>query len=61
MGRLAPKLRAELPSGARILSHTFALRGWQPLRTVVVRDLYRTPVYLYAAPGPAASATPMAP
>ena len=51
MGRLAPKLSGELPPGARILSHTFALRGWQPLRTLVVDDLYRTPIYLYEAPG----------
>lgn len=52
MARLAPKLLAELPPGARILSHTFALRGWQPLRTLVVDDLYRTPIYLYAVPEP---------
>ncbi len=58
MGRLAPKLRAELPAGACILSHTFALRGWQPLRTIVVGDLYRTPIYLYAAPGPASLERP---
>ncbi len=48
MARLAPKLLAELPPGARILSHTFALRGWKPVRTLVVDDLYRTPIYLYA-------------
>jgi hypothetical protein len=47
MSRLAPKLLAELPPGTRILSHTFALRGWKPLRTLVVDDLYRTPIYLY--------------
>jgi hypothetical protein len=50
MTRLASKLLAELPPGARILSHTFALRGWTPLRTLVVPDLYRTPIYLYAVP-----------
>jgi SAM-dependent methyltransferase len=52
MRRLAPKLAQELPRGAFILSHTFALRGWTPRRTTVAGDLYRTPVYLYAAPGP---------
>ncbi|WP_225409510.1 class I SAM-dependent methyltransferase [Stigmatella hybrida] len=51
MRRLAPKLTQELPRGAFILSHTFALRGWTPRRTAVTADLYRTPVYLYAAPG----------
>ena len=50
MRRLAPKLSAELAPGTRILSHTFALRGWKPLRTLVVGDLYRTPIYLYEVP-----------
>lgn len=51
--RLAPKLLAELPPGARILSHTFALRGWKPVRSLVVNDLYRTPIYLYTVPAQA--------
>ncbi len=50
MTRLAPKLSTELAPGTRILSHTFALRGWKPLRTLVVDDLYRTPIYLYEVP-----------
>ncbi|PTL78130.1 trans-aconitate 2-methyltransferase [Vitiosangium sp. GDMCC 1.1324] len=50
MLRLAPKLSEELAPGTRILSHTFALRGWKPLRTLVVDDLYRTPIYLYEVP-----------
>lgn len=50
MTRLGPKLSEELAPGTRILSHTFALRGWKPLRTLVVDDLYRTPVYLYEVP-----------
>ena len=50
MARLGPKLVAELPPGGRIVSSTFALRGWRPLRTVVVDDLYRTPLYLYEVP-----------
>jgi hypothetical protein len=48
MTRLAPKLLAELAPGARVLTHTFALRGWKPLHTFLVNDLYRTPIYLYA-------------
>lgn len=51
MLRLAPKLAAELAPGTPILSHTFALRGWTPTRTLVTADLYRTRVYRYAAPG----------
>jgi hypothetical protein len=50
MTRLAPRLSTELAPGTRILSHTFALRGWKPLRTLVVDDLYRTPIYLYEVP-----------
>ncbi|MFL5343765.1 MAG: SAM-dependent methyltransferase, partial [Hyalangium sp.] len=53
MARLAPKLLAELPPGARVLSHTFALRGWKPERSLVVDDLYRTPIYLYTVPAQA--------
>lgn len=54
MTRLTPKLLAELTPGTRILSHTFALRGWKPVRTLVVDDLYRTPIYLYAVPAQSA-------
>lgn len=49
MARLAPKLLAELTPRTPILSHTFALRGWTPVRTVQVEDLYRTRIYLYEA------------
>ena len=55
MARLGPRFADELPEGARILSHTFALRGWTPARTVRLGDLYRTPVYLYVVPPRAAS------
>lgn len=47
MDRLGPKFDAELPDGAVVLSQTFALRGRRPETTVVVEDLYRTPVYRY--------------
>jgi len=47
MSRLAPKLLAELAPRTRVLSHTFALRGWTPVHTLRVDDLYRTPIYLY--------------
>nr|WP_227028080.1 class I SAM-dependent methyltransferase [Corallococcus soli] len=50
MARLEPRFAAELPEGAHILSHTFGLRGWTPVRSVRLDDLYRTPVYLYVVP-----------
>lgn len=53
MTRLGPKLEAELPQGAVVVSHTFALRGWQAEQAVRVDDLYRTPVYRYVVPRPA--------
>jgi hypothetical protein len=59
MTRLAPKLAGELAPGTLVFSHTFALRGWKPLRTRVVDDLYRTPVYVYEVP--AGEAVPQAP
>ena len=58
MRRLAPTLSVELAPGTRILSHTFALRGWKPLRTLVVDDLYRTPIYLYEVPAREDANTP---
>jgi hypothetical protein len=50
MTRLAPRFAAELPEGAHVLSHTFGVRGWTPVRSVRLKDLYRTPVYLYVVP-----------
>ncbi|WP_239014319.1 class I SAM-dependent methyltransferase [Archangium violaceum] len=50
MKRLAPRFSGELAPGTCIVSNTFALRGWKPVRTLVVDDLYRTPIYLYEVP-----------
>jgi hypothetical protein len=50
MQQLAPKLSAELKPGALVLSNTFALPGWTPEATVVVDDLWKSPVYRYRAP-----------
>ena len=47
MEKLRPKLEAELPPGALILSNTFALRGWQAIDTRTAPDMYRSQVYLY--------------
>jgi hypothetical protein len=47
MERLARKLERELPEGAIVITHTFALPGWEPEEVRIATDLYRTPVYRY--------------
>lgn len=49
MQQLAAKLRHELRPGAWVVSHTFALPGWDPVEILRVNDMYRTPIYLYRA------------
>lgn len=61
MTRLEPKLAGELAPGTLVFSHTFALRGWKPLRTLRVDDLYRTPVYVYEVPAREVSRGPFLP
>lgn len=49
--RLAPKLKDEVRSGTRIVSHYFKIPHWQPLRRVVKRGLVlKHTLYLYKAP-----------
>lgn len=50
MERLRAKLDAELPAGAQVLSHTFALRGREAAETRHAADLYRTAVFRYVQP-----------
>lgn len=45
--RLAPKLRAELPAGARIVSHRFGLGEWAPVRRTVAHG---HPLLLWTIP-----------
>jgi hypothetical protein len=47
MARLRPKLEAELPPGALVLSNTFAVPGWTPERSLPVGGALQTRVYLY--------------
>lgn len=47
--RLMPKLRAELPPGARIVSHYHAMRGWAPDRTIRVNGRR---LFLWTVPPP---------
>lgn len=50
MPAVEAKLQAELPPGALVASHTFAMPGWRPVDTVQADDIYASPVYLYEMP-----------
>jgi hypothetical protein len=47
MNRLKIKFEEELAQDAYVLSHTFAIPGWNPISIIKVSDLYQTPIYLY--------------
>lgn len=47
MERLKRKFEQELRQGTIVVSHTFAVPGWQPIKVVEVDDLYKTKVYVY--------------
>ncbi len=47
MRRLKVKFEAELKSGTWVVSNTFAVPGWKPVKTLIVPDLYHTNIYLY--------------
>ena len=47
MKQMAEDWANSLPEGCYIISHTFALPRWTPIKTTQARDMYRTPVYLY--------------
>jgi SAM-dependent methyltransferase len=53
MPRLRDKLTKQLPPGAELICHTFAVPGWTPLETIRAPDLYHTPIYRYVRPAPA--------
>lgn len=48
MRKLHDKFEAELPDGALVISHTFAVPGWTPKQVIELNDLYRTKIYLYS-------------
>lgn len=50
MQRLSQTIIPQLQPGTVIISHTFSLPGWKPTHTLVVDDLYRTPIYVYHVP-----------
>lgn len=47
MRKLKDKFKKELKPGALILTHTFAIPGWNPIKTFIVNDLYKTKIYIY--------------
>lgn len=65
MLRLSPKLRDELPAGARVVSHDFPLEDWPQERMVQFDSEEKeqnlgtgaTQLFLYRAPGPRPAAT----
>ncbi len=61
MRRLRPKLAAELPAGALVVSNFFAVPGWEPLVVLRADDLEGSPVYLYRLPAPPAKDPPRIP
>jgi hypothetical protein len=50
MEKLKGKFEQELKPGTFVLSHTFAVPGWAPVKLLYANDLYHTPVYLYLIP-----------
>lgn len=57
MARLKPKLEAELPPGALVVTNTFAVPGWVPRDVRTADDQYASQVYLYEMPPAAVSAS----
>lgn len=47
MRRLKLKMEKELKPGTLVISNTFAIPGWTPLKTLNINDLYSTHIYLY--------------
>lgn len=47
MENLKMKFESELSNGTIVITHTFAIPTWKPIRIIEVNDLYRTPIYIY--------------
>jgi predicted RNA methylase len=48
MEKLKVKFTRELPRGAKVISNTFSIPGWEPVRRIQAGDLYKTFIYLYS-------------
>ncbi len=47
MEKLGPKFEGELQDGTYVISNTFSIPGWTPIKKITVDDLYKTNIYLY--------------
>lgn len=47
MKKLADKLRREKPGVEMLISNTFALPDAEPVQTIRLNDLYKSPIYVY--------------
>lgn len=47
MELLKVKFEQELKRGTWMVSNTFAIPGWKPLRVIEINDLYKTKIYVY--------------
>ena len=47
MERIKDKLQLEQADISFLISNSFALPSWQPLKVVQVDDFYKSPIYLY--------------
>jgi hypothetical protein len=50
MKKLKIKFEKELTNGTYLVTHTFAIHEWIPIRIERVDDLYHTPIYIYQYP-----------
>jgi len=50
MTQLKTKFERELKGGTPVVSHTFAIPGWTPKKTIEVDDIHRSKIYLYEVP-----------
>ena len=48
MKKLKTKLESELRPGSWLVSHTFAMQGWTPLKVSASGDLFSSKVYFYS-------------
>ncbi len=47
MPRLALKIEKSTTKKVWVISHTFAIENWTPVKIIYANDLYHTPIYLY--------------
>lgn len=47
MERLKPRFSESLPVGSWVVSNTFRVPGWTPVKVVRLQDLYATQIYVY--------------